>query len=66
MILAPLAAITYSKLRLALFLRGRRIAAPVARAHARRGGASGTRPIAVAAMLAAAAVAWSLHPPRPF
>lgn len=64
MILAPLAAITYSKLRLALFLRGRRVQRPwlVLMLSRRR---FWHQTIAVAAMLAAAAVAWSLHPPRP-
>lgn len=64
MLLAPLAAITYSKLRLALFLRGRRLPRPwlVLILSRRR---FWHQVMAVAAMLAAAVVAWALHPPRP-
>jgi hypothetical protein len=63
-LLLPLAAITYSKLRLAVFLRGRKtpILHLVVMLSRRR---FWHQTIAVAAMLAAAALAWSLHPPRP-
>lgn len=64
MLLAPLAAVAYSKLRLALFLRGRRVQRPrLVLILARR--RFWHQAIAVVAMLAAAAVAWSLHPPLP-
>lgn len=64
MLLAPLAAVAYSKLRLALFLRGRRMqrSGLVLVLSRRR---FWHQVIAVAAMLAAAALAWTLHPPRP-
>lgn len=64
MLLAPLAAIGYSNLRLALFLHGRRVAHPrlvLMLVHRR----FWHQTIAVVAMLATAALAWSLHPPRP-
>lgn len=63
MLLAPLAAIIYSKLRLALFLRGRARPPWLVVMLSRRRFWHQT--IAVAAMLATAALAWSLHPPRP-
>ena len=64
MLLAPLAAIAASKLRLALFLRGRKVALPqLVLMLARRRFWHQT--IAVAVMLATAAFAWSLHPPGP-
>ena len=65
LLLLPLAAIVYSKLRLALCLRGRRVTRPglVLMLMRRR---FWHQTIAVVAMLAAAAVAWSLHPPRPY
>ena len=64
MLLAPLAAIAYSKLRLALFLNGRRVRRPrlVLMLSRRR---FWHQAIAVTAMFATAALAWSLHPPRP-
>jgi hypothetical protein len=62
LILLPLTAIAYSKLRLALFLRGRRIAGPrlVVMLSRRR---LWHQAIAVMAMLAAVVVAWMLRPP---
>jgi hypothetical protein len=64
MLLAPLAAIACSKRRLALFLRGRRVERPrlVLILSRRR---FWHQTIAVVAMLATAAVAWSLHTPLP-
>ncbi len=64
-LLLPLAAVGYSKLRLALFLRGRKVPRPrlVLILAQRR---FWHQTIAVVAMLAAASVAWTLHPPRSF
>jgi len=63
-LLLPLAAIGYSKLRLALFLRRRRIVGPrLVLMLARR--RVWHQLIAVLAMLGAVAVAWALHPPQP-
>ena len=65
LLLLPLAAIVASKLRLALFLRGRRVPRPrLVLMLARR--RFWHQAIAVVAMLATAAVAWTLHPPLPF
>jgi hypothetical protein len=69
LLLLPLAAIVYSKLRLALFLRAamhaRRLPSPqLVLMLARRRFWHQT--IAVLAMLAAATVAWGLHPPLAF
>lgn len=63
-LLAPLACIAYSKLRLALFLRGRALSNPtlVLILTRRR---FWHQTIAVLAMLAAAVLAWTLHPPIP-
>jgi hypothetical protein len=63
-LLLPLAAIGYSKLRLALFLRRRRIVGPrLVLILARR--RFWHQLIAVLAMLGALTVAWTLHPPGP-
>jgi hypothetical protein len=63
-LLLPVALIAASKLRLALFLRGRRLPRPrlVLMLSRRR---FWHQTIAVAAVLAAVALAWTLHPPRP-
>ena len=63
-LLLPLAAIGYSKVRLALFLHRRRIVGPrlVLMLVRRR---FWHQLIAVLAMLGALAVAWTLHPPIP-
>jgi hypothetical protein len=64
MLLAPLAAIVGSKLRLALYLRGRRVQRPqLVLMLARR--RFWHQALTIVAMLAAATVAWTLHPPRP-
>jgi hypothetical protein len=63
-LLLPLAAIGYSKMRLALYLRRSRVVGPrlVLLLVRRR---FWHQLIAVLAMLGALAVAWSLHPPMP-
>ncbi len=63
-ILLPLAAIGYSKLRLALYLRRRRVIGPrlVLLLSRRR---VWHQVISVLAMLAALSIAWRLHPPLP-